>query len=378
MPEIQTGQTMRATMTTNPTLPPAMPAHPTRRGILAGLGAAAVGISFSGLAGCKKKPAQTLNFYTWDTYVGKNTLSGFEEASDIGVNMSLYSNNDELFAKLRGGNPGYDVIVPGNDFVQRMARAGMLMPLDHAQLPNMKNILPRFQDAPFDPGRKYAVPYTWLVLGIGYRKSKVDGVPDSWKWVLDSPRYKGRIAVLSDAADLCRLTEIYQGGDMNRFDKGALVKVQDLLIRQKDNIATFHDDNGQDLLLSGDCDIVIEYNGDIAQVMREDKDLAFVVPKEGSILQSDQLCIPAGAPNPKAAHAFINYLLSAQAGADIARTIRYPTPNGAALALMEPDYRNNPVIFPPEAALARCQYATYLGEDAYRAFQDTITRVRAA
>jgi spermidine/putrescine transport system substrate-binding protein len=75
--------------------------------------------------------------------------------------------------------------------------------------------------------------------------------------------------------------------------------VQDLLIRQKDNIATFHDDNGQDLLLSGDCDIVIEYNGDIAQVMREDKDLAFVVPKEGSILQSDQLCIPAGAPIPR-------------------------------------------------------------------------------
>jgi spermidine/putrescine transport system substrate-binding protein len=184
--------------------------------------------------------------------------------------------------------------------------------------------------------------------------------------------------VLSDAADLCRLTEIYLGADMNTFDKATLAKVQDLLIRQKGNIATFHDDNGQDLLLSGDCDIVIEYNGDIAQVMREDKDLAFVVPKEGSILQSDQLCIPAGAPNPDAAHAFINYLLSAEAGADISRTIRYPTPNAAALAQMDAEYRDNPAIFPPEAALAKCQYANYLGEDAYRAFQDVITRVRAA
>jgi spermidine/putrescine transport system substrate-binding protein len=268
------------------------------RGFLAGLGTAAVGITFSGLAGCKKHPAQMVNFYNWDTYVGKNTLSGFEKASGIGVNMSLYSNNDELFAKLRGGNPGYDVVVPANDFVQRMAKANMLMPLDHAKIPNMKNILPRFQDAPFDPGRKYAMPYTWLVLGIGYRKSKIQGVPDSWKWVLDSPQYKGRIAVLSDAADLCRLTEIYLGADMNTFDKATLAKVQDLLIRQKGNIATFHDDNGQDLLLSGDCDIVIEYNGDIAQVMREDKDLAFVVPKEGSILQSDQLCIPPARPTP--------------------------------------------------------------------------------
>jgi spermidine/putrescine transport system substrate-binding protein len=350
----------------------------SRRGFLASVGAAAVGITFSGLGGCHKAAKSQLNFYNWDTYVGKDTLSGFEKASGVHINMSLYSNNDELFAKLRGGNPGYDVVVPSNDFTQRMAKAGMLMPLDHAKLPNIKNIGPDFQDPPYDPGRKYAMPYTWLVLGIGYRKSKVDGVPDSYKWVLDSDRYKGRIALLSDAADLCRLTEMYLGHDINTFDPKVLAQVQQQLIKQKPNVATFHDDNGQDLLLSGDCDLVIEYNGDIAQVMKEDNDLAFVVPKEGSVIQSDQLCIPSGAPNPEAAHAFINYLLSAEAGADISRTIAYPTPNAAALALMEPAYRDNPAIFPPAAAMAKCKYSQYLGEDAYRAFQDVITRVRAA
>jgi spermidine/putrescine transport system substrate-binding protein len=350
----------------------------SRRGFLAGLGAAAVGISFSGLAGCKRKTGRQLQLYTWDTYVGKNTLQGFEKASGVHVNMSLFSNNDELFAKLRGGNPGYDVIVPSNDFVERMGKAGMLMPLTHAKIPNMRNIAPAFQDAPFDPGRKLSMPYTWLVMGIGYRKSKVKSVPDSWKWVLDSDAYKGRIALVSDAADLCRLSEIYLGADINRFDQAALAKVQDMLIRQKPNVATFHDDNGQDLLLSGDCDLVIEYNGDIAQVMKEDKDLAFVVPREGSVMQSDQLCIPTGAPDPDAAHAFINHVLGADAGADIARTIAYPTPNAAALALMPPDYRDNPAIFPPADAMARCKYGQYLGEDAYRAFQDVITRVRAA
>jgi spermidine/putrescine transport system substrate-binding protein len=355
-----------------------MQLHHSRRGILAGLGAAAVGISFSGLAGCKRETGPQLNFYTWDTYVGENTLSGFEKASGVRVNMSLYSNNDELFAKLRAGNPGYDVVVPSNDFTQRMGKAGMLMPLDHAKLPNFKNIAPAFQDPPCDPGRKYSVPYTWLVLGIGYRKSKVDGVPDSYKWVLDSDRYKGRIALLSDAADLCRLTEMYLGHDINTFDPKVVAQVQDLLIRQKPNVATFHDDNGQDLLLSGDCDLVIEYNGDIAQVMKEDKDLAFVVPKEGSIIQSDQLCIPTGAPNADAAHAFINYLLSAEGGADVARTIAYPTPNAAALALMDPAYRTNTAIFPPQEAMAKCVYAQYLGEEPYRAYQEMITRVRAA
>jgi spermidine/putrescine transport system substrate-binding protein len=350
----------------------------SRRGILAGLGAAAAGISFSGLAGCHHAEKSRLNFYTWDTYIGKHTLSGFEAASGTHVNLSLFSSNDELFAKLRGGNPGYDVIVPSHDFLQRMGKAGMLMPLDHAKIPNMVNIAPQFLHPPFDPLRTYGMPYTWLVLGIGYRKSKVDGVPDSWKWVFDSDRYKGRIGLLSDAPDLCRLVEIYQGKDPNVFDPVALRAAQDLLIRQKKNVAVFHDDNGQDLLLAGDVDVVIEYNGDIAQVMREDKDLAFVLPKEGSLIQSDQLAIPKGAPNPQAAHAFINYLLGAEAGADIARTIAYPTPNAAALRLMDDAYRANPAIFPPEAAVARCKYSQYLGEDSYRAFQDVITRVRAA
>ena len=349
-----------------------------RRGFLAGLGTAAVGISFTSLGGCHKHSGKEVNLYNWDTYIGKHTLADFEKATGITAKMSLFANNDELFAKLRSGNPGYDVVVPTNDYVTRFAKANLLQPLDHAKIPNMKNILPRFQDAPFDPGRKYSMPYTWLVLGIGYRKSKVDGVPDSWKWLFDSDRYKNRIGLLADAADLCRLAECYMGYDFNKFDPAVLQKVEDLLIKQKRNVTTFHDDNGQDLLLAGDIDIVIEYNGDIAQVMRDDKDLAFVLPKEGSILQSDQLCIPAGAPNVEGAHALINYMLSADAGTDITRTIRYPTPNAAVLERMEPSYRDNPAIFPPEPALSKCRYAEYLGEAPYRAFSEVMTKVRAA
>mgnify|MGYP003694365049 CR=1 FL=1 len=106
----------------------------------------------------------------------------FKEASGIDVNMSLFATNDELFAKLRAGNPGFDVIVPGSEFVQRMVQAELLEPLDHAKIPNIKNVAPEFiKDAPYDPGRKFSMPYTWLVIGIGYRKSKVKETPDSWK-----------------------------------------------------------------------------------------------------------------------------------------------------------------------------------------------------
>ena len=359
--------------------PMPLPFMPSRRGFLAGTGAAAVGLTLTGLSGCHRgPPGKHINFYNWDTYIGKTTLKDFKAASGVTVDMSLFSNNDELFAKLRGGNQGYDVIVPTNDFVQRMAIAGMLEPLDHGKIPNLKNVAPEFQDPNFDPGRKWSMPYTWLVLGLGYRKSKIQGVPDDWKWVFDSPQYKGRIGVLSEAGDLVRLVLKYLELPMNTGDPAALKKVEQLLIKQKPNISVFHDDNGQDLLLSGDIDIVIEYNGDIAQVMKEDRDLDFVVPKQGSQISSDCLCIPKGAPNAELAHAFINYLLDAKAGAEISQTIRYPTPNAAAKALMGPDYKDNPVIFPPQSILSKCEYATYNGEALSRQYEEIITRVRAA
>lgn len=354
---------------------------PSRRGFLAGLGIAAVGLSFAPLSGCGRdggagSRGKTINFYNWDTYVGETTLTDFKAATGVDVNMSLFATNDELFAKLRAGNQGYDVIVPTNDFVDRMMAANMLLPLDHAKIPNFKNIAPEFRDVKFDHDRKYSMPYTWLVIGIGYRKSRVNGVPDSWKWMFDSDRYKGRISLVSEAGDLVRLCMKYLGKPMNTSDDASLKQVEEILIRQKPNVAVYHEDNGQDLLLAGDVDLVVEYNGDIAQVMKEDKDIAFVVPKEGSQISSDCLCIPKGAPNPEEAHAFINYLLDAKAGAEIARTIRYPTPNAAAKDLMDAAYKDNPVIFP--AKLGNSEYAEYTNEELSRKYEEIVARVRAA
>lgn len=356
----------------------------SRRSLLTALGAAAIGITFTG-PGCAPaaKPAgggeePKLNFYNWDTYIGETTLADFKKASGIDVNMSLFSTNDELFAKLKAGNPGYDVVVPSNEFVTRMSEGGLLMPLDHSKIPNMKNIDPAFLDPDYDKGRKFSMPYTWLVLGIGYRKSKMQGVPDSWKYVLDSAQYKGRIALLSESADLMRLSAKYLGHSVNGIPPEMVQQIEAMLIKQKPNVKAFHEDDGQTLLQNGDVDIVIEYNGDIAQVMKEDADIGFVVPKEGSLLNSDTLCIPAGAPRPDNAHKFINYILDAQAGAEISKTILYPTPNAAAKALMPDDYKNNPVIFPPADQLAKCEYGAFEGADRAKLYEDVITRVRAA
>ncbi len=352
----------------------------SRRSLLKGLGAAAIGISLTSTkrsAWAAEEPK--LNFYNWDTYIGETTLEDFKDASGIDVNMSLFATNDELFAKLRAGNPGYDVIVPGSEFVQRMIQANLLEELDHAKIPNIKNVAPEFiNEAPFDPGRKYSMPYTWLVIGIGYRKSKVKEVPDSWKWLFDSDAYKGRIAVMSDASELFRNCFKYLGHSVNDASPEVLKQAEALLIKQKPNIKSFHEDNGQDLLLSGEVDVVMEYNGDIAQVMTEDDDINFVVPKEGAMRQQDTLAMPKGAPHPENALKFINFILDAKVGAEISETIKYPSPNAAAVALMPASYKDNTVIFPPADIVAKCEYPAYLGPDFTRLLDEAMTRLRAA
>jgi spermidine/putrescine transport system substrate-binding protein len=356
-----------------------------RRSLLQALGVAAVGISFGGLAACGKGEGKKLangeearlNFYNWDTYIGETTLDDFKAATGVDVTMDLFDSNDTLFAKFKAGNPGYDVIVPSNDFVERMIRADMLQPLDHAQIPNIKNIDPSFMNVDYDPGRKFSMPYTWLVLGIGYRKSKVKAKPDSWKVLFDSDEYKDRIAWLSEAGDMYRLYGKYLGKSVNALTPADIETISAMMIRQKPYVKKFHEDDGQDLLMKGDCDVVLEYNGDIAQVMTEDDDLDFVIPKEGSQFNSDTLAIPKGAPHPKNAHAFINYMLDAEVDKKITETILFPTPNAAAKALMPDSYKNNPVIYPPADVLARCEYAKF-NEKLQPLYEEAFTKVRAA
>jgi spermidine/putrescine transport system substrate-binding protein len=121
----------------------------------------------------------------------------------------------------------------------------------------------------------------------------------------------------------------------------------------------------------------MEYNGDIAQKMAEDPDIDFVVPKEGSQLNSDNMCIPKGAPHPKNAHAFINYMLDAEAGKKITETIQYPTPNAAVKKLMGPAYESNKVIFPPADVIAKSEYAKY-NPDIQPLYEEAFTRVSAS
>jgi spermidine/putrescine transport system substrate-binding protein len=346
----------------------------SRRAMLAG--SAAVGVSLTMPKGALA--AGKVNFYNWDTYIGETTLEDFTAATGIDVQYDLYADNDELFAKLKGGNPGYDLIVPTNDYVERMVEVDMLEPLDHSKIPNIANIDPVFMNPAFDPGRKFSLPYMWGTIGIGYRKSAVDGVPDSWGFLYDSDKYAGRIALLGDGINVLGSALKYLGKSLNDWSDENVAAAEALIIKQKANITAFAPDNGQDLLLAGEVDLAQEWNGDILQAMDEDSEIGFVVPQEGGLLWEDTLCIPKGGPNPEGAHALINYILDAEAGAKIAEFIFYATPNAAAKDHLPKDYLENPAIFPPAATLAKCETQTFPGQEGVQKIDAAWTRIKAA
>jgi spermidine/putrescine transport system substrate-binding protein len=219
----------------------------------------------------------------------------------------------------------------------------------------------------------------WGTVGIGYRKSKVKGEPASWSTIFgpEANAYKGRIVAIDDQRAMIGAALKFLGYSLNSTKKEEIAAARDLLIKAKKNFKTFSPDGGQDILLAGDADLVVEYNGDIIQVMRQDKDLSYVLPKEGGMRWTDCLCIPKGAPNPDNALAWINFVHDAKQNAEIVGTIHYATPNAAARKLIDPADLKNPVIYPSEASLAKCETVIDLGKNT-RLYDEAWTAVKAA
>ncbi len=353
--------------------PFAGPAVDRRRFVAGGL---SVAVALGAARWPRAGEAMRVNVYNWDTYIGETTLDDFTRATGISVRYDLYASNDELFAKLRAGNPGYDVIFPSNDYVERMIAADMLLPLDQDKIPNRVHIDPVFQDPAFDPGRRFSLPYMWGTMGIGYRKSVAS--PSSWKAVLDPDEaHCGRVSLLNDTTVIQAALK-YLGYSINSTDPKEIDEAAELLIRSKRCIKSFAPDTGQDLLLAGEVDLALEWNGDILQVMEEDDDLSYVVPEEGSIRWEDTMCIPKGAPHPDNAHAFINFILTPEVHAAIATYIKYACPNRSALAFIPKEDLENPAIYPPREVLEKSEVSVYKGEEVESLYERALTRVLAA
>jgi spermidine/putrescine-binding protein len=301
-----------------------------------------------------------LNIYCWDEYLPKDVLDDFTKRTGIKVTLTLYDSNEVMLAKIASGVSSFDLIFPSEYAVRVLADRKLVRELDRSKIPNWKNLDERLLDKNYDPGNKYAAPYFFGTTGIGFNKKAVGDV-DSWH-VLFDPKYSGKIMMLKDMRECFAAALKTMGKSVNEKDPGVLKLAGEKLKRQKPLVKAYDSDTFAEELRRGTVVLAQGYNGQVAKLVAEEPDkFGYVVPKEGATVWIDNVCIPAKASNPDAAHAFINYLLEPDVGARIVNAASYASANKAAREKVKPEILNNPSVYPPEDVLKRCEFMESLG-----------------
>lgn len=316
--------------------------------------------SCSGSETQKDEMTNELNFYNWSYYIADETIPDFENEFNVNVNYDNFSSNSEILAKFQLGASGYDLVVPSDYMVDIMVKLDLLEPLNLENIPNFENLSSDFVNLPFDPDNKYSIPYQWGTTGIGINTKYVSSFDESWELLWDE-QYKGRISVLDDMRSGIVPALKLLGYSVNTTVESELDEAKELMFKQKDLVRTYSSETYMDLLKSGDIWIAQGWSGDIYQVTKENPDVIFIIPKEGSYIWVDNLVIPKGAKNKRTAEEFINYILRPDVSSSISNYTGYSSPNRAAIPLISEEFQNNNTMYPDSTTMNRLEYMIDVG-----------------
>lgn len=288
---------------------------------------------------------QTLSIFNWSTYIADDTIPNFEEACGVTVNYDIYESGEAMLARIRQGNPGYDIVVPSGDTIGIMIAEELLVPLDKDLIPNIANLSEDLLDPPYDEGNEFSLPYQWGTVGIGYNTSL--GEITTWADMFEA---EANVAWLDDRRAMFGVALMILGYDPNSGDPDEIAEARDYLLDRSGNVVSIAADDGQVQLERGDVDLTVEYSGDIIDLTYECEcdDFAYVIPEEGSNIWIDNMAIPVDAPNPELAMVFMDYVLHPQVGADISNFTAYASPNQAAIdmGLIDEELLEDTAIYP--------------------------------
>ncbi|MGD9613481.1 MAG: spermidine/putrescine ABC transporter substrate-binding protein [Kiritimatiellia bacterium] len=333
-----------------------------------GLGAVALAV----LCGCaEKKP--TLHIYTWSDYVKPELVQRFEAENGCRVVIDTFDSNEAMYAKLKAGATGYDLLFPSSYMVQIMHDQGMLRKLDHALLPNRKNVDPAYLAMAVDREMDHSVPYTVTITCLGVLGSKVDNAEPSWA-MFDRADLKGRMTLLNDHRETIGAALKFLGYSLNTLDPAELAAAKDVVLRWKKNVAKFENEQYKTGLASGEFLLTHGYSGDLMLVRSENADIQIAVPREGTALSFDDMVIPATARQVELAHKFIDFVLDPAVAAELTEYIYFLCPNAASYERLSAEIRSDPILFPPPDVVAKLEMIGDLGENnrAYTKLWDEI------
>ncbi len=295
-----------------------------------------------------------LHIYTWSDYISPEVIQGFEQGLDCRIIVDTFDSNEQMYAKLKAGGTGYDIIMPSSYQISTMAREKMIVELDQRRLPNVKqNFDKSFASQILDPSFRYNVPYAVTYTGFCYQKDKIPEGADVESWaILSNPALKGRITLLDDIREIIGAALMYLGYSVNSTDPAEIDKAVEQVLKWKANIRKFDSESYKTEVPSGATYLGHGYSTDSTQVIVGDEDegteprddIGFALPKEGFSIAFDEMVIATGAKRPDLAYAFINYIYEPKVAAVNMEYICGPNPVAPGIALLDESYRNQIIL----------------------------------
>ena len=342
------------------------------------------------LAGCggnsgeSKDPGSAdkgvVNVYNWGVYIDESVLEDFTAETGIKVNYDTFESNESMYGVLKNDGASYDVVIPSDYMISRMIEEDMLEPLDFDNIPNFSDIDPNLKNPDYDPENQYSVPYMWGLLGVIYNSAYIDPAEkdvETWDILWDE-ELSGDILMFNNSRDAIGIALKKLGYSYNTEDPAQVKEATNLLVEQKPLVQSYVMDEIFDKLEGENALIGAYYYGDFLTMQENNPDLAFALPREGTNLYVDAMCIPKGAENKENAEKFINFMCSTQAGLKNCEEIWYSSPLLSVREELDPEVANDPYAYPDESILANCESFKNLPDEILALYDSEWTRLMLA
>lgn len=315
-----------------------------------------------------------LNLAIWGNYLTPEMQAQFEKETGIKVNITNYSSNEELLAKVQSGASGIDMAIPSDYMVEIMAKTDLLQPLDYAQIPNKASVIEDMLKPDYDPEQKYSLPYTWSTAGIVVNTEMYAKPITSWKEFFTEKDLKGKISMLDDVREVTAAALKMNNLSVNTTKPDELKKAKDTLIAAKPNIKMFRSDTIE-ALLKKEVAVAQSYSTDALQAVAQNPKLKYIIPTEGGTRAVDTMVILKGAKHPMAAHKLINFMLDSKTNEAFVTKIRGGPVLKTTKEHLTPELQANTALFPPADQLNKLERLKDVGDNT-KMYDDLWTEIK--
>ena len=304
-----------------------------------------------------------VNVYNYTGYIPDSVLAQFTKETGIKVNYSTFASDEELYAKLAASenHSGYDVVVSSTDYLSRMIHSQLLHPLDKTKISNFKNLSPQFVNQEFDRQNSYSAPYLWGSAGLVVNRKYFPNLKLT-HWVqLWDPQFKDKILMIDEMRTSFDVGLKVLNYSVNTQDPAQIKQAYEQLVNLMPNIKLFNITGPQSIYANEDATIGLGFNGDIYMAIQRNPNIEFIYPEDGVFLWLDSMVIPNNPPHLENAYKFMNFILRADIGEQIAENIGYSSPNAAAIKLLPAEIRNNPILYPSAEQIKKSSFEVDIG-----------------